>query len=326
MHNDQEHNSKKIFGLLKHGAGGVTLGLGTSSLILVVTTAIALVAIATTAWLASNREVDSGSMADLTTDSFEVGVVTPTVNGVEQRDPAVENNAILALATPGSNPENMVYANNFWSNETNAGVICGLKISGMEGRLRPGATGTLEFLIKPAGGDHAYSAQMSIAALLKKLDNDGKVVQDQQGNDEYVLLRPGEATGDRARAMALLKGHILFFGATPPANRIIPETTTILIRTASGDPFDSTKTYKVTLNWQWPQRYSDLLTILGQETISQAEAPIYLENGTGSIGYDNGDQTIGTHISHVAVEFQIQPESELLTGSNIVTVTATEVS
>ena len=84
MRNEQSNNSilKKLAAFFRH-ASGVTLSLGSSSVVLTITTAVALVAMASTAWIAINKNVDSGSAAMQVDDTlFELSVPFVSNNGV----------------------------------------------------------------------------------------------------------------------------------------------------------------------------------------------------------------------------------------------------
>lgn len=332
MHNDQEHNSKKIFGLLKHGAGGVTLGLGTSSLILVVTTAIALVAVATTAWLASNREVDSGSMAELSNDTlFELAV--PDTNS-RKTDQVTDNSW-----TPGSDTatgvitEGMLetlaaqYARgeaDIVTNENQAGVVCVLKADGAIKSIRPGSTGTLTFLIKPKKAELDFKASLNIAALGKKLvpDNNNSV------SLTYERLPDALTENDsRADAFNYLKGHVLFFtkrSAAQDANgyysytsgqRILPGQD-FYITGATQAVSSNFAGYTVTLYWEWPVTYDRLEALLGSAELNGERKAWYFVKDANdqcivdSYGYNTADTEIGKHISHIFAEIPVEvPDS-----------------
>lgn len=261
MHNDQEHNSKKIFGLLKHGAGGVTLGLGSSSLILVVTTAIALVAIATTAWLASNREVDSGSMADLNAQLYELAAPSPLpptpspdilynsandathyssfTDAVRNLLPGFTVATEALQETTASQPDLLIALKPNWSSPF----------------IKPGASGTLTFYFVPKVQKN-MTAHFSID------------LQAFQKTDDAVVPDA---------VLKLLKGHILFFRQLDPDTQKYsdplydasnPGVLEFDYNTADHtSEKDDSGRYPITLYWVWPQTVSKVLLLDGARNL-----------------------------------------------------------
>lgn len=149
-----------------------------------------------------------------------------------------------------------------------------------------------------------------------------------ENEEAYAYLPTNNPNFDKA--LDLLKGHILFFesrdvsNGTPTAYHNLIEGTYVFNTSGktkiSGGKYDGL--YKITLYWEWPLLYTDILE--GLSTSSEAkkypyELGAYIENHRNyffasnidstniddlSDGYNDGDQLIGDNIHYLIVRIE----------------------
>ena len=338
MRNEKNQNFiKRALAVFSRGAGGLTLGLGSSALILLTTTAIALVAVATTAWIAANRDVNSGTAAmDMDSTLFELSVLSE--DGVNKTNTLTHPNwvagkqgqynvilgSMLKDLLPGYATGEDQIATGEIDDETGdpiTGVVCQLLIDNDDEEeihsLRPGAYGRLVFELTPKKDNLPFTGTLEVSALGKWLKNSGDVEVEYRRVDEAYfdayLLENGEAD-KRADAFRYLKHHVLFF-ATRSENKDPTGEYTYTNRIAPGGSFSVTgavtaeQTYVVTIYWVWPRTYDRLTSALGTEEVTahQTDYCYMKTNDTEpSTGYNNADTEIGLHLSHFAAEITMQ--------------------
>lgn len=297
-----------LFTALRTGAAGSALGLGSSALVLAVTTSIAIVALATLGWLSNNREVNSGSQAmEMGGPPFELAVMQ---TGSARRDPldffnsteyVTENGTRVALDLAGMPCYQITELQTSASTD---GVTCALTIDGEEDRLGPGATGTLQFRIRPLRDERqSYFGSVTLNGVMKYLPNE---------NDPTVAALNAEALG-------FLRSHIAFYTSSDrtQANWIGPDAQGNLWFRVIGVTNTPNSDYTVTLYWEWLKVYGDAkaktnisddaLLVKGYAGMTAAEQDDVLSLNAG---YNEGDQSIGNRIKYIAADVTVQATDE----------------
>ena len=156
------------FAALRTGAAGSALGLGSSALILAVTTSIALVALVTLSWLSNNREVDSGSHAmEMGGELFELAapatLPTPTPPPTLKTQPTTTGETLTEYTIAAS------------PRQSEAALMLSLVPDNMPD-MYPGAYGTLQFYIKPQNNRSDLTVTFNLRRLIvpasPKTEND----------------------------------------------------------------------------------------------------------------------------------------------------------
>jgi hypothetical protein len=342
MQNCHTYKANKTPPGTRTGAGSTAVRIVSLVLAAAAVIAAAVFAAVSAAWLGRNRDLNSENMAmDMNGGMFELGV--PSENGLKSPDvaddrwtPAVESEhgvispAMLGLFFPDSAGYGRLEGDIVTGNGMQ-GVISVLNVDGNEEKsLRPGSTGTLEFIIYPKREDLMFSATMSLSALAKTVSgNTFERIDDAVFNSD-----PPDR---RAAAMRHLEGHILFFtGRTAPAapggdysyesfDWIMPGSSFNIVGATEADPAG----YRVTLYWEWPVTDERLRELMGSEEVEGERKNYYYyydpDTGTtemNATGYNNADTEIGKHISHVAAEFTVNLSED---NSAPVTVTAQRI-
>ncbi len=260
-----------IAGLLKKPLAGLIAGA-------VLLTAAAG---ATFAWIGRSRTASGG----------ERGIVSDDYNVFELG--AVKNAAGTARETEvGSSVLDMISAllgrdygrDALETSESDSGVICALETD--DGRpLRPGSVGRLRFVILPKKDGQTFYGALNITGIKKVYDEETEIT-----SYDYIDV----ADADDAKALGLLKTHILFFSDPEHTTRIDPDDEIV-----TDDAAEAGEEYLVTLYFEWPRTYGDLDAYVDEAWKS---THTYLEEEEGDNGYNNADQVIGERISHVIVE------------------------
>jgi len=264
----------------------LAVDFGSTLAILLGMVTFALIAIASLAWFAANREVDSGDMSvNLDAALFELGVA---LSGDARRD-AVDADAM----TPLTEWSDRNYGTALETSGGQTGVVCALVTDDGE-PLRPGSTGTLQFRLLPKKDDLIFTGQTVFSGLKKALDGENAIV--------YEPLDPTDS--DEAKALTLLSSHLLFFrSAVYSAENRVDMEDGFQIQNAD----TAGQEYLVTFYWEWPRTYSDHDSYVDADWLARYT---YLEDGEGDIGYNNADQVIGEYISYVVVELNMDASAD----------------
>lgn len=284
--------------------------LGRLGMIIVSGILLVLVGVCSFAWFARNEQVNnSGLEVAVRTDACEIliertttydsGYSVITDADYVKDSLAADGYSLTATSTASANLLAYELVNEYrYEDKYN---------------LMPGAYGTLSFYLRPASSSSfAVNFGLSLGGYVELYDNEGDTYLEEVSSD--VVLD-------------LLKGHIMFFtertGATYANYRYDG------LIDAGHFTFDSsahslcaepgkTDCYKVTLYWEWPITYYDIIDDLSTESVTARfpeEVGDYLDNagyfffGTPadatddelSDAYNDGDQAIGNGTDCIVV-------------------------
>ena len=318
---DKEPNNKNRLSLQSVRESLRTLSL--STLLLIVTTAVALVAVGSLAWVSENRKLDAdGTHMNMDGEAFEVGV-----------DAGIAPNSDLSRILTGlSNSHSNGFSTDSYS------VLCMLSIEtdgqSSEATFRPRATGTMTFKITPNSTEY-FSAALSISAIGYTLDN---------GELGYEYLSEDTIQNDpRLVPLNFLKGHVLFFKSRTPVTANGETYYTYGDRIEPGEEFnitgisnnDGTDEYSVTIYWEWPRTYDRLRALLGYAGDNNAAAVPETETEINRIisanlnryltsaeidpgaAYNEADTEIGMHIGYVVAEVTVTESTPIANAVNV---------
>ncbi|MBQ7624759.1 MAG: hypothetical protein IJS65_05760 [Clostridia bacterium] len=257
----------------------------TSSILLVISVAVVLIAAFSLAWFAFNNSVVSGALTvNLNDTYFDLGVQT-TAGARTTPVGATPLSVLDSLLTRSYSSTALETSNG------QGDVICALLTS--DGNpIRPGSEGTLVFRVLPKAGGLTFIATGEYSGIKKVVDVEHSTIT-------YEFMDPANDADD-ALALELLKGHLLFFtSSTYSASNRVDIDDGFYITGAT----DTTEEYLVTLYWTWPRVYDDHEVYVDS---SWESTHTFLHNGVGEIGYNRADQVIGEAISYVVMEVGVE--------------------
>ena len=332
----EQSKSKKRGGALralKTGSRRLTLGLGSSALVLLLTTAIAIMSLVSLAWLAENRNLEAGSQAmDMNDKLFELSIPGTIAGNVTTKNPKVADPDWTATGSTGgiikTETLDAWLGTNYDTSEsavttnTSQGVVSLLNIrldEKGEKHFMPNAIGYLEFYIQPEADGLLFFSTAQLLPMFKG--------------------SPSDAT--KNNVMNLLNSHIVFFNL--PTSLSLEDADTTLsadaFKTAqkqrldaqrathvygnlihSGDLFQivtgengtgtflAGETYRVVIGFEWLVTYSRVETLYSGQTLPSdllyfpGATPSPLTNNDKRDGYNNADQLIADNVRYVAVQ------------------------
>ena len=257
----------------------------TSSILLIISLAVVLIAAFSLAWFAFNNSVVSGALTVTLNDTyFDLGVQT-TAGARTTPVGATPLTVLDSLLTRNYSSSALETTN------AQGDVICAL-LTNDGNPIRPGSEGTLVFRVLPKADGLNFIATGEYSGIKKVVDEEHSTIT-------YEFMDPDNDVDD-ALALELLKGHLLFFSSS---------TMSSATRVDIDDGFyitgatDSTEEYLVTLYWTWPRIYDDHEVYVDSAWES---THTYLHNGVGEVGYNRADQIIGEAISYIVIEVGVE--------------------
>ena len=274
---------------------------------------LVLVGVCSFAWFAKNDQTsNSGLQVALRTDNYEILIERntrydsgyPVITDTDfVKDDLATEYSLSATSTSVSPSMAYELVNEYRYEDTY--------------NMMPGAYGTLSFYIRPTSAEELIiSFVLDLGGYVTVYDNEGNASLEKVAGD--VVLD-------------LLKGHVLFFTSRTGATYanycydglIQNGTFTFNSSTASlcGEE-GMTDCYKVTLYWEWPVTYFDIVDEISTESVTRRfpqTMTTYLGNGEYffygtpdhgdeaalSDAYNDGDQAIGTGTDCIMVYLNV---------------------
>ena len=286
---DKEPNNKNRLSLQSVRESLRTLSL--STLLLIVTTAVALVAVGSLAWMSENRKLDAdGVHANMDDELFELGVTQTSSSSLSG------------------------YANKLQTNDQNISILCDLDVYSVDGdtQVRPGSHGTLTFNIIPKKDNLTFAVRVDFRAI----------------TSSHSIIN-ASSTLDQKCAANYLNGHLIVF--TNEGRTTMLKNGDIYGSGESNYFYITTATVAdtptpVTLYWEWAQTYERLKTILNENNIllsyqtpsensaqlTSAQEALYifhfnnLNDNNYNDGYNDADQVIGDYVRYILADVTVQ--------------------
>ena len=279
----------------------LSIDLITTIIVTLIAGAVTVAAVISMAWFASNKEVGTnGSSVTVDAELFELGVVSHFEKN-ESTNPTSEFGFIETLINFGYYNGNSIDFPRVTSPEHDS-IIC--KLQSDDGNpIRPGSTGTLTFYILPKKDGLVFEFTPTLSGLQKKGN-----VYSYIDPAEYSTLDLSDADYeeklDLKTALDLLHGHILFY--FDPLNKqstgiSVFEEGFYVSGDNEGEMLEAGQVYMVSIYWEWPKIYEDLLNDY-EIIVDENNRHFILLDEEGSNGYNNADQKIGEKFSHVVVQ------------------------